>query len=196
MAMTPNSHDEVGTGSRGAAQSMTEQIGVKRHRHPHGPAKTGAKAIRRRQREADVLTYRLHGHSYAAIGKQLNIPPQTAYDYCVRALQRIVPIEDARQVLRMELARLDTLEAALFSSAANGGDIPAVDACLRIQAQRCRLLNLFPNEKGGINVNIGANPAGSAEDTGIQVTFVHATKWGDGKLIEHMPVMNGNGGSK
>jgi hypothetical protein len=43
------------------------------------------------------------------------------------------------------------------------------------------------------NINIAINGGDSALDSGIQVEFVRATRWGDGKVIEHMPV-NGNGG--
>ena len=82
------------------------------------------------------------------------------------------------------------------------GDTASIDAMLSIIRLRCRLHGLFPDSKGGgINVNIGANPsAPNAEDTGIQVTFVQATKWADAKLIEDkpgpvldLPVVNGNG---
>jgi hypothetical protein len=173
---------------------MTEQI-VKAHRHPRGRARTSARAIKLKQRQADVLTYRMHGHSYAAIGKQLGISPDTAWRDATAAIARIVPTETAQQVLKIELARLDALEAGLFSNASEG-DIPAVDACLRIQNQRCRLMGLFPDQKNGLHINIGANPsAPSAEDTGIVVTFIKPSRVADnGKVIEAKPVsLNGNG---
>jgi len=163
------------------------------HRHPRGKAKTSARAIKQRQREADVLTYRLHGHAYEAIDKKLNLSVGTAYNYAVRALQRIVPVEDAKAVLRMELARLDALEAAVFSEAGNG-DIPSIDACLRIQNQRCRLMGLFPDSKGGgVHVNVGTSDVPDARTAGIQITFVPGpAEWQalDGEVLpalEHQP---------
>jgi hypothetical protein len=51
-------------------------------------------------------------------------------------------------------------------------------------------------------VNVGGPDAPNAEDTGIQLTFVRATKWGDGKVVEAKPIiehfgasLNGNGQS-
>jgi hypothetical protein len=67
---------------------------------------------------------------------------------------------------------------------------------LRIQHQRARYLGLY-NEKGGgqhVHFNLGGG-AENAEDTGIEVHFVHATKWGKeedrakvAKAIEGFPV--------
>jgi hypothetical protein len=44
------------------------------------------------------------------------------------------------------MARLDAMQGAIFANAANG-DIPSIDACLRIIHQRARLLGLYPNDK-------------------------------------------------
>jgi hypothetical protein len=133
---------------------------------------TSPRAIKQRQRQAQALDYRLQGHAYHAIAKHMNCDPSTVHDLVCKALANMVPREKAEEVLRIELTRLDALEAGLFSSAANG-DIAAVDACLRIQHQRCRLMGLFPDQKhGGVNVNIGTGSSLSAEDTGIEVHFV------------------------
>ena len=185
---------------------MNDQIIQRRNamyprRHPRGPAKTSARAIKRRQRESEVLQYRLIGHSFAAIGKQMNISADTAWRYATAAIARLVPVESAKQVLAGELLKLDAMQTGVYESALHG-DTASIDAMLSIIRLRCRLHGLFPDSKGGgINVNIGANPsAPNAEDTGIQVTFVQATKWADAKLIEDkpgpvldLPVVNGNG---
>jgi hypothetical protein len=141
-------------------------------RHPHGPAKTSARAIQRKQREAEVLEYRLQGHDYATIGKTMHLPAQTACDYAMRAMARIVPAELPAQVLKLELQRLDQLQAAIYDNASNGETV-AIETYLKISNLRCRLLNLFPNEKGGgVHVNIGTGSSPSAEETGIEVRFV------------------------
>jgi hypothetical protein len=46
------------------------------------------------------------------------------------------------------------------------------------------------DKRGGVSVNIGGPVGESAEDTGIQVTFVAATKWGnpDAERINGKPV--------
>jgi len=166
-----------------------------KRRHPHGPAKTSAKAIKRRQRESEVLQYRLIGHSFAAIGKQLDISPDTAWRYATAAIARIVPVETARSVLAQELLKLDAMQTGVYENAVHG-DTMAVDAMLSIMRMRCRLHGLFPDSKNGgqqVHLNIGGPVGESAEDTGIVVSFVRATKWGDPKMIEAKPLDHING---
>jgi hypothetical protein len=78
----------------------------------------------------------------------------------------------------MELQRLDMMQAAVYRNAEDG-DIHAQEAVLKIMHQRARYLGLYPDsgKGGGVHVNIGGPAGESAEDTGIQVTFVRATKW-------------------
>jgi hypothetical protein len=166
-------------------------------RHPLGPAKTSARAITRKQREAEVLSYRVQGHSYQAIAKQMHIPASTAYDYAIRAMHRIVPVEQVQEVLRMELARLDAMEAAVFQQAVHG-EYAAIEVCLKISNQRARLLGLYPGDKQpAVNLNIGGG-APSAEDSGIQISFIRPTKWGaednrDGNAKLAGPVIDHDG---
>jgi DNA-binding CsgD family transcriptional regulator len=208
MNAPQKSHGGTEIGSRGAVKQKTEletknERLVYPRRHPHGPAKTSARAIARKQREAEVLNYRVQGHSYQAIAEQMHIPASTAYEYAIRAMARIVPVEQAQEVLRMELARLDAMEAAIFDQAAHG-EYAAIEACLKISNQRARLLGLYPaaESKPTLNLNIGGNPVGNAEDTGIEVRFVRATKWLNedtdkkllGPVIDHS--QSNGGGSK
>jgi hypothetical protein len=105
----------------------------------------------------------------------------------------------------MELQRLDMMQAAVYRNAEDG-DIHAQEAVLKIMHQRARYLGLYPDtgKGGGVHVNIGGDPsAPNAEDTGISVYFVRATKWGNpdaerinskpvGPVLD-LPVVNGNG---
>jgi hypothetical protein len=130
---------------------------------------TSPRAIKQRQRQATALDFRLQGHAYDAIAKHMNCDPSTVHDLVCKALANMVPREKAEAVLQLELTRLDAMEGAIFREAANG-DIPSIDACLRIQHQRARLCGLYPDSKGGgVHVNIATG--GNAEDTGIQVVF-------------------------
>jgi DNA-binding CsgD family transcriptional regulator len=157
--------------------TLTEQINKKRNavyvrRHPRGRSATSARAIRIKQRQAEVLTYRLNGHSYSAIGKQMHIDASTAHNYMVQALARIVPVETAQTVLRMELARLDAMEAAIFNHA-TGGDLEAIKVVLQIGHERARLCGLIDTkhpDRLGVNLNILSGQ--DAEAVGIQVEFV------------------------
>ena len=151
---------------------------------------TSPNAIKLQQRRAAALDYRLQGHAYHRIAKALGCHPSTAHDYVVKALRDMVPRETAEAVLQLELARLDAMQGAIFADAANG-DIPSIDACLRIIHQRARLLGLYPSDKhhSPLHVSVGDPAALNAEDTGIQITFVRATKWGDGKVVEAKPII-------
>jgi hypothetical protein len=93
-------------------------------------------------------------------------------------MAEMIPVETAQQVLRLELQRLDELQSAVFSRAADG-DIEAVDACLRIQNQRAKLLGLYPNDRYGSGQHVHLNVGGDAPDafsTGIQVTFIESRR--------------------
>ena len=153
---------------------------------------TSPNAIKLQQRRATALDYRLQGHPFWKIGKALNCHPSTAQSYVVRAMKDLLPVEKREAVLQMELQRLDMMQAAVYRNAENG-DIPAQEAVLKIMHQRARYLGLYPdNGKGsGVHVNIGGPVGESAEDTGIQVTFVTATRWGDpaaaAKVIQGLP---------
>jgi hypothetical protein len=160
---------------------------------------TSPRAIRLAQRRAECLDYRLQGHSYRVIGETMHISPACAHEYVCRCLKEMVPLEDAKKVLSLELARLDQLEAAVFQNASEG-DIPSIDACLRIQNQRARLCGLYPNEKNGLHVNIGGDPsAPSAESEGISVVFVKSSHWlrdVTDKTVNGKAAFPGYGGSK
>ena len=142
-----------------------------------GTSYTAPGAIKLRQRRSAALDYRLQGHSYHRIAKAMNCHPSTAHDYVVRAMKEIIPREKAEAVLEMELERLNTMQAGIYSSAV-AGDVSKIECCLRIIHQRARLLGLYPEKpRSGVTMSFGGDPAGNAEDTGVQVTFVRATKW-------------------
>ena len=172
-----------------------------------GTSYTSPNAIKLQQRRAAALDYRLQGHAYHRIAKALGCHPSTAHDYVVKALRDMVPRETAEAVLQLEMARLDAMQGAIFANAANG-DIPSIDACLRIIHQRARLLGLYPSDKhhSPLHVSVGAPDAPNAEDTGIEIRFVRPSKWSredtdktvNAKLLD-LPVVGGGfngGGSK
>jgi hypothetical protein len=76
--------------------------------------------IVRKQRIDEALQYRLAGASFPQIAKQMKIAVSTAFSYVAEGMEAI-PLENAKQVLAQELARLDRLFAAHIR-AANAGD--------------------------------------------------------------------------
>jgi hypothetical protein len=149
-----------------------------------GTSYTSPHAIKLQQRRSAALDYRLRGHAYHQIAKAMSCHPSTAHDYVVKALRNIIPREKAEAVLQLEIARLDAMQSAIFANAASG-DISSIHACLRIMHQRARLLGLYPNDKRNpLHMSVGDPDRPSAEDVGIQVTFVRPswTPDHDGKL--------------
>ena len=170
----PMQKHKLGTGNKRAVKSTPKT------------AYTSPRQIKLRERRSAVLNYRLQGHSCARIAKHFGCAPSTVHDDIVKAMHDMIPVETAQHVLRLELQRLDELESAVFANA-SAGDISAIDACLRIQNQRCRLLGLYPNERhgGGVHVNIGNNRIEpGAEQLGIQVTFIESHRQPDPDELE------------
>jgi hypothetical protein len=92
-----------------------------------------------RRREAYKL--RLAGASYADIGTALGVDFRHAYDLVNRELREIEAeaAEDAEQVRRMEVERLD---AILLAQWPNRGDPKVAAVILQVSERRSRLLGL------------------------------------------------------
>jgi hypothetical protein len=87
--------------------------------------------IHRRKRIAEALQYREQGYSFAEIAAQMRISASVAHNMVVEGMS-LITAERAENVLKMELARLDSLEAAHFQNAVEYGDLAATYAVLRI----------------------------------------------------------------
>src|SRR6516165_11659880 len=157
---------------------------------------TSPRVIQQRQRQAAALDFRLQGHAYHRIAKELHCHPSTAHDLVVKGLHNMVPRETAQQVLAMELARLDALLEKYQPLALRGaGDKGAAELCLKISNQRCRLAGLYPDRHGGVNVLFGNGSQPNAEDVGIEVKFVKSgfeqrpdgSTWRDGQMVSPPP---------
>jgi len=95
------------------------------------------------QRQKQVLKMRLAGLSYPKIGERLGIAPSTAYRAVARALKKIEAktAESAQELRRLELERLDQLQAGLWTYAL-AGNVQAVRETLRVMERRSKLLGL------------------------------------------------------
>jgi hypothetical protein len=147
---------------------------------------TSPRVIKRRQRLADALNFRLQGHSYYAIGRHMHCSPSRAQDLVIEALANLAPPDTQKQVWDIEMHRLDAMQAAI-QGAASDGDIPAIKACLEIMHHRDRLCGLFPDSHGSggnnlININVG-NKAND-EANCLRVVFV---KPDPDKLVDVTP---------
>jgi hypothetical protein len=96
------------------------------------------------ERRNRLVHLRLAGADYEAIARQLGYSSAAdarkdltrAFDSSARRLD-----QSTGELRALELARLDRLQAALWSTAI-GGDVRAVETSLRIIDRRCRLLGL------------------------------------------------------
>ena len=115
------------------------------------------------------MAYREQGYPFPAIAKQMKISISTAHAYVVEGLN-LIPLENAKQVLALELKRLDGLLAAHYPNAIEG-DVAATNVSLNIIHRRSQLLGLYPEYGKMATVLVSASPIGEP----IQVEFVVPT---------------------
>ena len=105
-------------------------------------------ATERRQRAFEL---RKAGWTYDEIGACIGVTKQAAHGLVSRELRRLGKLaqSDAKQMLTLELERLETLHKALWDGALEG-DLGAIDRLLKISARRSRLMAL--DELGKVEV--------------------------------------------
>jgi hypothetical protein len=121
---------------------------------------TAPSKIARRKRINEALEFRTQGFSFPRIAKQMKISISTAFDYVVEGMN-LIPLENARQLLGMELERLDAYLVA-FHEDAVAGDLHAAEMALKISNHRARLLGLFPESGRMAAVLVAAQNGGIA----------------------------------
>lgn len=127
---------------------------------------TSPSKIALQENRAKALGLRKQGKTCAEIAALMGQAISTVHRWIQEALAAI-PYEDARQVLAMELERLDTLQSAIFSGAADG-KLPCIETVLRISDRRAKLLNLYPDQK----MEAHATSNGQDGEVSLKVTFV------------------------
>jgi hypothetical protein len=128
---------------------------------------TSPRSIRAAQRRAEALDLRVQGHTFEVIGKHLGVSKAQAARDIDAALAEIT-MEPAKQLLAMELRRLDELQSAHFHKATKG-DPTATNAVLRIMAHRAMLLGWSRDQQGAARVVISD---GGSENRRLEVEFV------------------------
>lgn len=110
-----------------------------------------------KQREHDALELRKKGWTYQKIAESLGISIQGASDCVKRALERLKTEvrESAEDVRQIELERLDKM-LAIAESAAEAGDLSAIDRVLRIQERRAKYLGLDAPARTDIRAEVVA----------------------------------------
>jgi DNA-binding Lrp family transcriptional regulator len=101
-----------------------------------------------------VLDLRKQGYNYREIAERLGISVSTAHKHVTKMLAalREKTVEIADDVLRMELDRLDTMLAGVWT-AATAGDTNAIDRVLKIMERRSKYLGLDAPEAVTLGVH-------------------------------------------
>jgi len=86
-----------------------------------------------------IVSYRLSGMSYPAIGKEIGYSASRVYAIFTEAIT--LTSDEVAQARTLEAMRYDRMTAAVWPGVLSG-DVGAVSAALRISAQRSKLLGL------------------------------------------------------
>jgi len=109
---------------------------MRRGRPPKHSPDTLEMAMRRKQ----AMQYRMMGLSYDQIGEKLNINHQTAWNWIDKELKAI-NIEEAKEVKKLELGRLDAMFIPIYGNAMRG-DLQALNGVMQIMNRRAKLLGI------------------------------------------------------
>ena len=117
---------------------------------------TESRKLRGRALEEEALKLRMAGLSYSQIAQHLGVSKSTAHKAVIRALDRLNQriAEEAEQVRRLELERLDVMFRSLWPQVLKGNQ-GAIDRALRIMERRARLLGLDAAQKVNVQGTIG-----------------------------------------
>ena len=125
---------------------------------PKGARRETAKSMTlAKQRERDALELRTRGCTYDQISKALGMSLSGAADAVRRALEALKSEteEKAHEVRDLELRRLDKM-LQIAESAAEGGDLAAIDRVIRIQERRSKYLGLDAPAKSETHTTVAA----------------------------------------
>lgn len=92
------------------------------------------------KQQGEALEYRKMGLSYEQIGQKMGVNHQTAWNYVEAALKK-VNHENAKEVKKMELSRLDAMFIKVYGDALRG-DLGALASALKIMERRAKLLGI------------------------------------------------------
>jgi hypothetical protein len=95
----------------------------------------------RRSKTLQALALRASGATYKQIAQALEVSEPTAWRIVQQEAENAIQ-ESAREILDLELTRLDRLQMGIYADAISG-DLSAIDRVLKIMEQRAKLLGLY-----------------------------------------------------
>ena len=114
---------------------------IKKKKPCSNGSKTSPETGKCRVRAAKALELRMEGLTFEVIAKTVGYnSKQAAHDAVKRALDAITR-EPAQDLIKLDLERLDVLWQIQYLNA-QGGDVQAMAACMKIMERRAKLLGL------------------------------------------------------
>jgi hypothetical protein len=98
------------------------------------------------ERRAEALRLRKLGYAYERIATEMRIDIRQAHEAVQQALRQVIE-EPAKEVLQLELARLDMMLERALDKACTLGHEQAINAVLAIMARRSKYLGLDAPDK-------------------------------------------------
>jgi hypothetical protein len=140
MMMTPKGQYSVG-GKRGGLRPGSGRPLGSKNKKPYKPNE--ARAHAKQQMIIAALALRRQGHSYQSIGNQLGCSDVEALRMVRGALARAEALvkEEAKEVIALELIRLDEMSKGI-STSAEKGDPRLIETMLKIMDRRAHYLGL------------------------------------------------------
>jgi hypothetical protein len=118
-------------------------------------SKASRRKIAAAERRVKALELRKAGKTYREIGRALGYSEQRAHKLVTAELSRLNAqrVEQAKEVTRLELERLDALWAGVWTQAKRGNGA-AVDRALSIMQRRARLLGLDAPKQSQVEAKV------------------------------------------
>jgi len=125
--------------------------------HPK-ESKTSRRKVVAREREATAWELRKAGLNGVEIAKRLGVTPAAVSAILKRVMAGLAEETrgTAREIVALELVRLDRMHAGLYAGAV-AGNVRAVEACLKIQERRAKLEGLDAQTKIMLKADVGVS---------------------------------------
>ncbi len=113
---------------------------------------TNQRTVLAREREERAVDLRIAGKSYPQIGVEIGVSTTAAYNMVKRVLDKMIKrtSENAEQVVKIEIERINRLIAAIWGKAI-GGDMAAIDRVVKLMERKAKLLGL---DSSTVNVDL------------------------------------------
>lgn len=122
-------------------------------RQPGAANKSHPITIAAKMKAAKAVALRMEGRTFPDIAKELGYNSrQAAHDAVMRSLRETLR-EPAEELIRLDLERLDSLWQTPYLQA-QGGDVQALAACMKIMERRARLLGLDAPAKQQVEATV------------------------------------------